>query len=306
VIKPGLHLEGPALHCRMSIIAIAHGRLRSNTTLLEYCRQRGADLLFTEGRHHAEELAAQHGVEASTLIAAGGDGTVHEVVNGVMRLVESARPTIDILPLGTGNDTVRSLTEEPTLCDVLRLTYSDIQGRPSTRFCMNVADVGLGGHVVQRYSDALRKLPGGSGYSVAIIRGLLSARPQHMLLRWTMDDVHHETEGRIMMAAIANGRWFGSGLGISPQADMTDASMNLTLVGDVSVATYLRYLPALRRGRMIDDVRVRYSSAQTLSIETDRPVPLEIDGEYVGTSPVSVLVMPRAVALSKQHANAGR
>ena len=225
-------------------IIIAHGRQRDSPLIASAAKELGADVMFTEHRGHAIDIARDVGSAAETLIVAGGDGTLNEVVNGVMMVDQSDRPRLKLLPLGTGNDTSRTLSQKSGWWDVIEATIGEGASR-STRYCVNISDVGLGGAVVQRYTDRLRTLPGQLGYMIAIVRSLLQVKAQNVVV--TIDGESRST--RSLMTCVCNGAWFGGAVGIAPDADPSDGVAEVVIVGDVSVLTYARFLPRLKRGK---------------------------------------------------------
>ena len=283
-------------------VVIAHGRLHRHRKLLSLCKRVGHEPLLTESPLRAEHLAASLHSDVNELYVVGGDGTLNEVVNGLMRHDREHRPTVIVVPLGSGNDTYRTLRSRwngsAEWWDVMQLTYCDEQGLAALRYGINIADVGLGGIVVKEFTAGLRRLPSRIGYAAAVVKGFMKARPHDMrlVLKGAEDSSH--IEARMLMISLANGRWFGSGLGIAPQADPTDGQLTLTMIGAVSVATYIRCLPALLRGTLIDDSRAKYAHAHSCVVDAHEPVPIEVDGEYVGTTPLTIEVVPCAIRLA--------
>ncbi len=287
------------------VAIIAHGRFRGHRLLDVVAERIGHAPFYTDRPRHAEVLAATLGHDVGTVVVAGGDGTLHEVVNGLMQRPPERRPFIAILPMGTGNDVARALqiprsaknlflrmnNHHAVAWDVLKLDYVNHHAEPETRYCINVADVGFGGEVTRLYSDDLRSWPFGLGYLVASFRGFMQAAPVHA----TVETAMQQREQTTLMVAVANSRWFGSGIGIAPPADPADGLLDVTLVGDVSTTTYLRFLPRLLRARSINDHRIEYLRSRSVRITSPQEMPLEIDGEYSGHTPLTAEVVPLAV-----------
>ena len=287
------------------VAIIAHGRFRGHRLLEVVAERVGHTPFFTDRPRHAEILSATLSHEVGVVVVAGGDGTVHEVVNGLMKRPPEYRPYIAILPMGTGNDVARALqikrsvkdlflrlqNHHPVAWDVIKLQYTKLDGELETRFCINVADVGFGGEVTKVYSDRLRDYPFGLGYLVASFRGFMTARPVQAEITTPIQQRQQTT----LMVALANSKWFGRGIGIAPPADPTDGLIDLTLVGDVSTTTYIRFLPRLLRARSISDHRIEYLRTRSVAITSPSNMPLEIDGEYCGQTPVTAEVVSLAV-----------
>lgn len=281
---------------------IVHGRLRNHrrvTKLVsELVTEHGISASFTEYRGHAQEIARTLPTDATAIMVVGGDGTLHDVVNGLMQRPEHERPAIHLVPLGTGNDVARALRargQQASTWDVLRVDYRDLAGKPAHRYCINVADIGLGGEVTRHYDGTLRRFPFGMGYMVAGFKGLQTAQRSRATI--TVDDEVIETT--ILSVCLCNSSWFGSGIGINPMADPTDGLIDVTIIGDISAGTYLRFLPQLRAGKAIRHPQLRYHRGTAITIATHDPLPVEIDGEYVGTGPVVVTLKPKAVMFYK-------
>lgn len=288
----------------MSIHFIVHGRL-AHDLLVRYMRDTYRPAMHvTNYARHASALASSLPTDTSTLFVAGGDGTLHEVVHGLMQRAPEERPPILLLPLGSGNDTARMIGARATIADVQRRFASRnllewdvlecaVGSEGHLRFCTNVLDVGFGGEVARRFNSSLRRLPARLGYVVATLQSFVRASPQQMKVV-TERSTH---SGDMLLTAIANSKWFGSGIGIAPHAQPDDGELDITLVKDVGPLTYLRFLPALMKGIAVQDPRIDYVRGTTCSVETSKPLPIEIDGEFAGFTPLTVKVHPKAVRL---------
>lgn len=288
----------------MNTVLICHGRLRNHTIVRYAVREHAAELRCTTHARHACELASSIDDRTDILLVAGGDGTLHEVVNGLMQCAPGKRPPILLLPLGSGNDTARMIGARATLADIQRRIQSQhirhwdvlectIGAEQVTRYCTNVLDVGFGGEVARRYTDRLRKLPARLGYIVATLQGFVSSKARRMSFR--LDDLVIDDE--MLLTAVANSKWFGSGIGIAPHAKPDDGTLDVTVVKTVGPLTYARFLPELMRGVPIHDPRLQYHSGKMCTITSNEPLPIEIDGEFAGYTPITVKVHPKAVRL---------
>ena len=288
----------------MKTILICHGRLRSHPLVCKVVSKYAADLLCTTRTRHACDLASSIDERSDILLVAGGDGTLQEVIDGMMQRPVESRPPILLIPLGSGNDTARMIGARGTLADIQRRISAQqsrdwdvlectIGAEQVTRYCTNVLDVGLGGEVARRYTDRLRKLPARLGYVTATLQGFASSKARRMSVR--IDDVLIDDE--MLLTAVANSKWFGSGIGIAPLAKPDDGVLDITVVKNVGPLTYARFLPDLMRGVPIRDPRIHYHSGRECTITTNEPLPIEIDGEFVGFTPIMVKVHHKAVRL---------
>lgn len=288
----------------MKTILICHGRLRSHPLVCKVVSEYAADLLCTTRTRHACDLASSIDERSDILLVAGGDGTLHEVIDGMMQRPVESRPPILFIPLGSGNDTARMIGARATLADIQRRISAQqakdwdvlectIGAEQVTRYCTNVLDVGFGGEVARRYTNGLRKLPARLGYVTATLQGFVSSKARRMSVR--IDDVLIDDE--MLLTAVANSKWFGSGIGIAPLAKPDDGILDITVVKNVGPLTYARFLPDLMRGVPIRDPRIHYHSGRECMITTNEPLPIEIDGEFVGFTPIMVKVHHKAVRL---------
>ncbi|MCS6935615.1 MAG: diacylglycerol kinase family lipid kinase [Chitinophagales bacterium] len=293
------------------IAFIAHGKLKRRKALVRdaqnFLSHHQINFLFTNFPRHAESLA-QECAEAGFdfIIAAGGDGTLNEVINGVMQSPRKGEVTIGVWPLGSGNDFAKTLRlpadikglaqtillEEAHPIDLMHLTYTDINGQPAQRFSHNITDVGMGGQVAEGMSRTSKWMGPTLTYQYQIIKSLLTYRP--VPVRVQGDGISFE--GNVMNYCVCNGKYFGSGLGISPYALPDDGMLNTVCIGEVTLRDYLRHLPAIRRCVPVEHPQVHYGSATTLRIDGVKDcLPIDLDGEFAGYTPLSVTLVPAAI-----------
>ena len=206
-----------------------------------------ASFFFTEYSGHATELAKMAALQGNNIIVAvGGDGTVNEVVNGMMMVSQEVRLTLSlaILPVGTGNDFVKSTGLNHSM-------QSLIQAIQQNKY---IADAGIGGLVAQKFLGLVRLLPAYLAYQISILRAFLSFK--HALVAIKGDNF--EYKGKLLSLCAANGQWFGGGLGIAPHADIQDGNLAFVILGDVTLFDYLKYLPKVKRKEFIDHPSLFY------------------------------------------------
>jgi len=301
----------------MNAVFILNGASRSRRRFLRgmtHLEQTGVfdrvRVLETRRRGQAIDLARQHCIDADCLVAAGGDGTLHEVINGCQqaRHRDGVRdlPPIAALALGTANDFLRSEGLTGSLDELLelvrsgdrrevdigRISYTRGDGSAGSRFFINVADAGIGAEVIAGVQRTSPLLAAELRYLVAVFGRLCRFGRRKLVV---------EVDGRPLwqgpaLAAIAgNGRCFGSGLYAVPQARVDDGLLHLTVIGDVGLRDVLRELPRMRRAELIDHPQVVYASGRTIAIRADDPCPLEADGEYLGSTPATLEILPAAL-----------
>lgn len=306
------------LYLMPQIAFILHGKIPrkirlSDELVQEFGTQHTLKFFPTTHHGHATSLAEQALSEGFThLIAIGGDGTINEVANGIMnartQMEEEAweKIRLGILPKGTGNDFVKSLrlpegiqglanlieADQFHYTDLGLVTFTTQDQQISSRYFTNITDLGLGGVVAEKLSRSSKWLGKTLTYQLAIIRTFLSYK--HQAISVTSDSWSYE--GSIMNFIIANGQYFGSGLGIAPEASLSDGLFDVIVVGEISVLDYLKNLPRLRKSLPIQHPEVSYHTATELTIGSpDKHLPIDMDGEFIGYAPMTVKVIKHAI-----------
>lgn len=232
---------------------------------------------------------------ADLVIAVGGDGTWHECINGWMmrHQQEPSRPlpVLALLPAGNGNDFARSqgwsgsieaLLARIARFEVKRIDVGRVQSGQATRWFINICDAGFGAAAARRVALAPRLLPAPLRFPWAILRTFMHYRPKEIIMRCNGE----VSGGRRLMVAVANAPYFGRGICIAPQASPEDGLFDVTIVGGVSLAQYLRFLPALKQGRTIRHPMLHY--LRTDSVALEGAAGFECDGEQGPPLPVSI------------------
>jgi len=265
------------------------------------------ELVWTTGPRDAERLARE-AVRAGVdrLVVAGGDGTAAEVVSGLMGAALGAYAEIAFLPLGTGADFHRTLDipREPDAAiaalasgkgrriDVGCVHYVDKDGAERTSHFLNVASAGLSG-VVTRHVRGSKALGARLAFLIGTLAGLVTFRPSAMRLRVDGAVVY---EGGIALAAVANGRYFGGGMHVAPEARPDDGLLDLVVVPALRKHVLVTRLPRLYRGTHLSVPGVALFRGRRVELEPlGQPALGEIDGEPVARLPMTVEVRPGAL-----------
>lgn len=219
----------------------------------------------------------------SKIIVAGGDGSVHEAVNGIMRADRSAR--LGVIPSGTGNDfakasaisldwehAARILAERTAIETTARRI--DI-GRMNDRYFANGAGVGFDAKVT-RVARSYDWPIGDLVYLFAIFRCMVDGIPSPDVTI-TADDLNWS--GPVTLVNVSNGPWVGGMFYIAPMADNSDGQLELLIVEPVSRLRLSALIPKLMQGTHINEPDIRHASVQRLQIEAAAPIPSHLDGE---------------------------
>ena len=246
---------------------------------------------------------------AGRLIVAGGDGTLNEVVDGLGAAAQDTAPlpALALLPLGTGVDFARGLglrTVEDTIAalqagmlhtlDLGSACFRASDGTMRERLFINVADCGLGPHASAQIGRGERRF-GRAAYLYGALRAIAGYAPA--ATRITIDDraVYDAPCG---LLAIGNGEFFGGGMQIAPKARPDDGLLDLIILGATDRRTLLgELLPRVYRGTHLRHPSVHFARGTTITVDAEPPLPLELDGEIVGTTPATFTILPRRLTI---------
>lgn len=297
----------------MKVAFILHGKLKRIEQLkmkLVQAMPEGfvAEFHATQKPKHATELTT-HALTngAQYAIAVGGDGLLNEVANGYMQCSDAVKKqtAIGVFPKGTGNDFCKTVgikadtTQLAKLLqqncvkpvDVCHMRFRDVQHQPTERYYINIADIGIGGYASQRVNNSSKILGSTLSYVKAIILTFLSYK--HRRVRVTAENF--TWEGKVLLVVMANGRYFGSGLCIAPQAAPDDGKLQLVLLANVTLLDYLKHMGEVRRGELIQHPEVQYMESSYCNIEPIEECTIDMDGEFVGYGPIEAKVVAKAV-----------
>ncbi len=264
---------------------------------------------ITNGNGHAIELS-QNAVLSGTdyLIAAGGDGTMSEVVNGIMQVEKSKRENliVGLYPFGSGNDFARTLklskklsdlqkliqNNSTDMIDIGKLEYKNMKGEDAVRYFNNIADIGLGAEVAKRVNEGKKIYGPNFDFFKATVLGFLNYKRKQ--LKITSENFNWS--GRLLILCLANGKYFGSGLGIAPHAKANDGKLAITLAADVSLMDYLKNLSKIRKGLFIQHPQIFYKETESCTIEPiGKECLIEADGEMIGKIPLKATILHKEI-----------
>jgi diacylglycerol kinase (ATP) len=262
------------------------------------------DALLSQRPGQLAELARQAADGgAALLVAVGGDGTVNEIVNGIA----GHEVDLAVIPRGTGWDFVRTYGIPRKLEDAVevalhggtrtvdlgRASYCAWDGSDSDSLFANIASAGMSGAIAKRANETSKALGGKASYLWATLA---------VFARWRNDEVRvrvdgEERSGRMHDVVVANGRYFGGGMMITPEAEPDDGLFDVLLIGDLTKRDLLTTLPKTYRGRHLPHPKAEVLRGASVKVETPEPLPIELDGEQPGTTPVRFEIVPRALRL---------
>ncbi|MEI8298704.1 MAG: diacylglycerol kinase family protein [Pseudomonadota bacterium] len=258
------------------------------------------ELQTTRGPGEATGLAREAiAAGQSRILAIGGDGTLHEVLNGLIGA--PTRATLALAPCGTGNDWARGraiprrpaafaamLAAGRTLAhDVGAIEYVADNGL-QTRYFLNLAGVGYDAYVLEQLP---RRGPRALAYLTAVAAGLIRYRPPLTQIAAAGERL----SGRYFATFAALGRYAGGGMQFAPRARPDDGLLDLVTIDHLGVLATLRRLPSIYSGRLLEDPAVHWRQVAALSISTDPPARIEADGQLLGNTPATIHVLRGAI-----------
>ena len=287
----------------------ANGAVGKNwPRMRDFLQAEGArfDAVFTEEPGHATQLARQALDDGyRTIVAVGGDGTVNEVING---LVEqgSVDPEValGIISCGTGADFARVLDiprDHMEACrrllrfetrpiDLGRITCLR-EGREVERYFINAAGLGFDGEVAEVVNRFPKVLGGTITYLTCLLIGLVTYRNKNVELSFDGQPV----KGRLNSVVVCNGCYFGGGMFIAPGASLDDGLFYVVILGNLNKLEVVVNLPRLYKGTHLTHPKVSHFSAREVHVEARERMFLQAEGELIGEAPATFRVIPRAL-----------
>ena len=252
----------------------------------------------TEYAGHSTDLAKQITKDKfDWIVSVGGDGTLNEIVNGIMddSFSIQERPKLAMYPVGTGNDysvSIRTTKNPNSFINAIKKDKSTgidigkiISPKEGIRYFINVADAGMGGEVTQRIKTSGNVIGKWVYYKTILKSFFTYKRPT---LKIILPD--KEIISKVITVVIAKGKSFGGGYKVGYDAKLNDGKFFIAIVGDISVLTYLMKIPKLMRGKKIEHPDVSYLKTDQIKLEniSEHPCHLEMDGEPGFTCPVEL------------------
>lgn len=294
------------------------------------------DYAFTEGPNHATLLtreALREGWEM--IVAIGGDGTINEIANGFFEKVEGATDfglddygwiqanegaaltpinsdaVLGLLPMGTGGDFRRTVGvmgelqenierlggDETTPCDIGQLVYIGHDGRIASRCFINIASCGLSGEVDEVVNNMWKGFGGGFSYRAASTWAWFRYGNQPVDLRF--DDGEERLGEKYLMVCVANGKYFGSGMHVAPEAEIDDGQFEVVILGDIGKLPSATLMTKIYDAKHFEFAEASRRQARHVQMRApgDKPVLIDLDGEQPGRLPATFQMHQHALRL---------
>ena len=262
--------------------------------------------VFSEAPGQLGELAARAIDEgAELLVVVGGDGTVHEVVDGLVKAGRARDVELAVLPRGTGKDFVRSLRIPRKFDDAIELarsgrvreidvgkaTYRAPDGTDVEAYFANFGGVGISGGIADRSNRTSKALGGRLSFIWATL--VVFARWRSAAI--TLDVDGERRSGQMFEAVAMNGDYTAGGMWMAPEASPDDGLLDFVTIGDVTKLDFVTTFPKLYRGKHLSHPKIDLVRGRRMRVEADTPLPIVLDGEQPGTTPVTFEIVPKAL-----------
>ena len=267
----------------------------------------------TDGPGHATVIAREAiAAGAKNVIAIGGDGTISEVSAGffdtrgkLLKKPGNASPALGIISAGSGSDFIKSVDiprdienaidviakGHTRVIDMGLVTFLNRQGQHETRPFINIADVGIGGEVVDIVQSS-GKRSGGLAYQIASLKGLLRYKKPNLKVAI---DQNVRREGNFSGVIVCNGRYFGGGMKVAPHAELNDGQFDVIIMGELGVFETAIKMNKVRKGTHIYEDKIEVARARRVTVEAEGKSLLDLDGENPGQCPVKFQIVPNAI-----------
>ncbi|MEJ2599183.1 MAG: diacylglycerol kinase family lipid kinase [Anaerolineales bacterium] len=299
------------------------GRVRAKWPAVEGALQQAGvsfEAVATTAPLEAVSIAHNAVHKYTGIIGVGGDGTIHEIVNGLMQASDEHETIpVGLVPLGNGDDFAKMIPPEAPiggqpldwrlavakiaegktrLFDVGRMMgdHSRFEQEGAAHYFVNGMDVGFGAHAAANFTTIPKALKGMSAYFAAVLKTMI--RYPRLHLRVKLDDLPSFDQATAMMA-VTNGRCFANGFWVCPEAKADDGLFDLMVGEAVGRLTILGLIPKFLKGTHLNEPVIRMYRAKHVTFESDEPLIVEADGEipYIETHCLEIDILPKKLRL---------
>jgi YegS/Rv2252/BmrU family lipid kinase len=242
---------------------------------------------------------------ADVLVVVGGDGSVHETVNGLVAAGRSRDVELAVFPRGTGKDFVRSLripkdlaaaidvalNGEARTIDVGLARFVAWDGSQAEAYFANFAGAGISGAIARRANVSSKAAGGRISFFWATVA--VFVRWKSAAVTATIDDARRE--GQIFEVLAMNGDYAAGGMWVTPEAAPDDGQLDVLIIGDVTKADFVRTFPKIYRGKHLTHPKIEVLRGSAVDVDADTRLPIVLDGEQPGTTPARFEIVKDAL-----------
>ncbi len=254
---------------------------------------------------HAVQLAGEAAInQFDVVFAAGGDGTLNQVLNGLLS-IEGPQPVLGVIPMGSGNDFATLMGVRPEasqlinllnnrksrLIDIGKISCIGKQGTNTVRYFVNVCSMGMGPATVQR----IERLPRWLGPDFRYFASVLNTFLTHPSEKFEVITKDWTWKGKARVVAIANGKSFGNKIYIAPEAEPDDGIFNTLIATDMALPKFLLVLQRLKKRQKVKDPSILYATTQELQLSSPTNAFIEAEGEMAGYLPANIVILKKRI-----------
>lgn len=263
------------------------------------------EVFETKSPTHAIQLSGEAAVNHFDIVlAAGGDGTLNQVLNGLLSIT-GPLPVLGVIPLGSGNDFAALMNVRPDASQLISL-ITNRKSRPidvgkiscrgkesdqAVRYFINVCSMGMGPATVERIERLPRWLGPGFRYFASVLNTFLT----HPIEKFEVTTKDWTWKGKARVVTIANGRSFGNKIYIAPDAEPDDGIFNTLIATDMALPKFLLVLQRLKNRQRIKDPSILYATTQELQLSSPTSAFIETEGEMAGYLPASIVMLKNRI-----------
>lgn len=255
-----------------------------------------ATIIFSKYPKYFTEVAKEiANTEKTRFYSIGGDGTLNEIVSGII----GTSSEIVIIPCGTGNDFLRSISDYLSMRKIVNIslekkaTPTDVITFGKDKYCINVLNMGFDAMIAKNI-DKFRKVPfisGSAKYTLSILYTLSSSRN----FKFKISANKRVYKGSFTLVAIANGKYYGGGIMPCPDANVDDGILDSCIIDATTVMSKLKLLPKYKKGKHLTLKPVNLLKSNEIKVVSNHKFPVSADGEMYYTNRLHIKVLPRAV-----------
>lgn len=245
------------------------------------------DIKISKFEGDATQIAKGNAPSYTDIISVGGDGTLTEIIDGL----DDFNGSLGILPAGTGNDFARSieLPKEAEKClEIIKSGQTKSVDLPSlnNHHFINVASFGIDGGVIRDTDKIKKHIPGTPAYILGSLKNIIGFKPYKVTIQ--IDEKKLERE--IVLIAVGNGKYFGGGMKVTPEAEIDDGLLDVVLANKTRRSKLIKLFSQLFNGSHMSDKIVEHYKCKEFSIESDGDIFINTDGNLIGKVPAKISV----------------
>ena len=242
------------------------------------------EVCYTLAQGDATRLAQSYKDDENIIYAVGGDGTLSEVLNGVI----GTKNKIGIIPAGSGNDFYRTVKE---------LAKAEIEsdvGVVNGKYFLNIACVGIGAEVANNVPLMKKKN--------VKVKNLYTASILYTFTHFKFKQIHFKSQekdekGNFTILSICNGRYYGGGYNISPKASLEDNYFDVYYINKLRLPSIINLLLKLKKGKLEQDKRTNHFKTNNITVTSEEPIRFNVDGETIENTKFEIKIIPKAIKI---------